>query len=191
MPRRKTAPALRSICASEAPTGWGDGLLHGRRLGDALLMRGKSSSMRPAFGTASASRSRRPETISRADPGHFALRDEFFSNRRRRRMEPSSKRARSERVSSLRRQARFLQHRQAGQGRPRPSPSRTRRKRVAQNGRIFRPHTALRDGAKGANRTRDTALFRRVLYQLSYLGTRFRRAHRIVALRCARERWRR
>ncbi len=27
-------------------------------------------------------------------------------------------------------------------------------------------------GAKGANRTRDTALFRRVLYQLSYLGQR-------------------
>ena len=27
------------------------------------------------------------------------------------------------------------------------------------------------DGAKGANRTRDTALFRRVLYRLSYLGT--------------------
>jgi hypothetical protein len=26
-------------------------------------------------------------------------------------------------------------------------------------------------GAKGANRTRDTALFRRVLYRLSYLGT--------------------
>src|SRR5579884_3693491 len=30
--------------------------------------------------------------------------------------------------------------------------------------------------AKGANRTRDTALFRRVLYQLSYLGVG--RAHR-------------
>ena len=28
-------------------------------------------------------------------------------------------------------------------------------------------------GAKGQNRTADTALFRRVLYQLSYLGTRF------------------
>ncbi len=26
-------------------------------------------------------------------------------------------------------------------------------------------------GAKGANRTRDTALFRRVLYRLSYLGS--------------------
>jgi hypothetical protein len=29
----------------------------------------------------------------------------------------------------------------------------------------------LASGAKGANRTRDTALFRRVLYQLSYLGS--------------------
>ena len=34
-------------------------------------------------------------------------------------------------------------------------------------------------GAKGANRTRDTALFRRVLYRLSYLGTPFWRAHRV------------
>ena len=39
----------------------------------------------------------------------------------------------------------------------------------------------LYDGAKGANRTRDTALFRRVLYRLSYLGsTLFLRAHRVV-----------
>ena len=29
-----------------------------------------------------------------------------------------------------------------------------------------------KNGAKGRNRTGDTALFRRVLYQLSYLGLR-------------------
>jgi hypothetical protein len=46
---------------------------------------------------------------------------------------------------------------------------------------------ASRDGgAKGANRTRDTALFRRVLYRLSYLGARYfeRTALRVNALPC-------
>src|SRR3954454_17195640 len=39
---------------------------------------------------------------------------------------------------------------------------------------LARPFRGLGDGAQGRNRTTDTAIFSRMLYQLSYLGPRLR-----------------